>query len=204
MEFSWMEGIGAFAALVYLYFSINQKIWLWPMGILTSAFYMAVFFDARLYADMILQVYYLVVSLMGWMIWSNRQKEENQETTRILKTSKKRAFMLFFAFVMLYAALAWALINVPSMINIAASDVPYWDAFTTAASFVATWMLAKKLIEQWLIWIVVDFVAMAMYLYKGLYVTAILFVVYTVMAIWGYYAWLRHLKLQQAKVKVVI
>ncbi len=204
MEFSWMEGIGAFAALVYLYFSINQKIWLWPMGILTSAFYMAVFFDARLYADMILQVYYLVVSVMGWMIWRNRQEEEHQEITQILKTSKQMALMLLLAFVILYAALTWALIKVPSMINIAASDMPYWDAFTTAASFVATWMLAKKLIEQWLIWVVVDFVAMAMYLYKGLYITAILFVIYTVMAIWGYFAWLRYLKLQKATANVII
>lgn len=165
---------------------------------------MVVFFDAHLYADMILQIYYLVVSVMGWMIWRNRQEVEHQETTQILKTSKQMVLKLLLAFVILYAALAWALIKVPSMINIAASDMPYWDAFTTAASFVATWMLAKKLIEQWLIWIVVDFVAMAMYLYKGLYITAILFVVYTVMAIWGYYAWLRHLKLQKATSRVVI
>ncbi len=174
------------------------------MGILTSAFYMAVFFDARLYADMILQVYYIVVSVMGWMIWRNRQEAEHQETTQILKTSKQMGLILFVSFVMLYAVLVWALIKVPSMLNIAASDMPYWDAFTTAASFVATWMLAKKLIEQWLIWIVVDFVAMAMYIHKGLYITAILFVVYTVMAIWGYYAWLRHLKLQQTTAKVII
>lgn len=174
------------------------------MGILTSAFFMAVFFDARLYADMILQVYYLVVSVIGWTIWRNRQVEEDQEKTQILKISKQMASRLFVAFVILFAGLVWALINVPSMLDIAASDMPYWDAFTTAASFVATWMLAKKFIEQWLIWIVVDFVAMGMYIYKGLYITAMLFVVYTVMAIWGYYAWLRHLKSQHETAKIII
>ncbi len=203
MEFSWMEGIGAVAALIYLYFSVNQKIWLWPMGILTSAFYMAVFFDAHLYADMILQLYYLVVSVMGWVIWRNRQVTEHKETTQILKTSKPTLLKLLIVFAVLYVVLAWALLNVPSMLNIAASDMPFWDTFTTAASFVATWMLAKKFIEQWLIWIVVDFVAMGMYIYKGLYITAILFVIYTVMAIWGYYAWLRHFKLQQTSAQII-
>ncbi|SMO77464.1 nicotinamide mononucleotide transporter [Saccharicrinis carchari] len=203
MDFSWIEGVGTLAALVYLYFSVNQKIWLWPMGILTSAFYMAVFFDARLYADMILQVYYLVVSVVGWIIWRSRQLNEHKETTRILKTTKNRAALFLLAFGLLYGLLTFLLITVPPMLNIAASDMPYWDAFTTAASFVATWMLAKKYIEQWLIWIVVDFVSMGMYIYKGLYITVILFAIYTVMAVWGYFAWLSHLKTQQKTVQVI-
>ncbi|WP_430932680.1 nicotinamide riboside transporter PnuC [Saccharicrinis sp. 156] len=194
IQFSWVEWFGFVTALVYLYFSINQRIWLWPMGILSSAFYIAVFFDARLYADMVLQVYYLVVSILGWIMWRRRQVEEHASKIQINKLDKNMTLKLLLSFGVLYVVLAYVLIEVPPWVGIASSDLPYWDAFTTAASFVATWMLAKKLIDQWLIWIVVDFVSMGMYIYKGLYVTAILFFVYTIMAIWGYLSWWRDYK----------
>ena len=79
IQFSWIEWFGFITALIYLYFSVNQKIWLWPMGILTSVFYMVVFFDARLYADMGLQLYYLVVSITGWIIWKSKQQQEQKQ-----------------------------------------------------------------------------------------------------------------------------
>ena len=192
--FSWIEWVGFITALIYLYFSVNQKIWLWPMGILTSAFYMWVFFDVRLYADMVLQVYYLVVSIMGWIMWHSKQQEEHCEKIKIVKLTKNITIQLVLAFVGIYAGLAYVLIVIPPLLGISASDLPYWDAFTTAASFVATWMLAKKIIDQWIVWIVVDFVAMGMYLYKGLHVTAVLFFIYAVIAIWGYFSWLKDYK----------
>jgi nicotinamide mononucleotide transporter len=71
------------------------------------------------------------------------------------------------------------------------SPVPYWDAFTTAVSFTATWMLARKILENWILWIIVDLVSMGLYLYRGLYPTLLLFGIYTTMAVIGYYKWLR-------------
>ena len=109
---------------------------------------------------------------------------------------------LAISFVALYILIAYLLLVLPDKLGIAASELPYWDAFTTAASFVATWMLAKKMIDQWLVWIVVDFVAMGMYMYKGLYLTAFLFFIYTSMAVWGYYAWLKDYRLQKVRVEV--
>ncbi|TLX71496.1 nicotinamide mononucleotide transporter [Labilibacter sediminis] len=202
MEFqlSWIEWVGFIAALIYLYFSVNQKIWLWPMGILSSLFYMIVFFKTHLYADMILQLYYLVVSIIGWMLWRERQIEEGKEKTHIVKASSPMLLKLLLVFVLLYVFLAYLLVTVPPMLNIASSDLPYWDAFTTAASFVATWMLAKKMIDQWLVWIVVDAVAMGMYIYKELYLTSVLFFVYSAIAVWGYYAWLADLKKERISI----
>ena len=196
INFSWIEWVGFVTALIYLYFSVNQKIWLWPMGILTSAFYMVVFFDARLYADMGLQLYYFVVSIVGWVMWKSRQKQEHKQKTSIVKIDNRDFLSLAIAFVALYFLLSYMLLKLPEQLGLAASDLPYWDAFTTAASFVATWMLAKKMIDQWIVWIIVDFVAMGMYIYKGLYITAFLFFVYTVIAIWGYVSWLKDYKLQ--------
>jgi nicotinamide mononucleotide transporter len=80
------------------------------------------------------------------------------------------------------------------LINFTDSEIPYWDAFTTAGSFVATWMLARKIIEHWLIWIIVDSVSLGLYIYKGLYATVILFAVYTLLAVMGYIEWKKELK----------
>ncbi len=195
-SFSWLEWFGFVSAIIYLYFSVNQKIWLWPMGIVSSLFYMIVFYYTRLYADMILQLYYLVVSIWGWIFWHDRQIDEGNEKIKIQKVTNKTYIRLLVAFCILYVLLAYLLLTVPSALNITASDMPYWDAFTTAGSFVATWMLVKKIIEQWLIWIIIDSVAMGMYMYKGLYFTAFLFLVYSVMAAWGYFAWLKDIKKQ--------
>jgi nicotinamide mononucleotide transporter len=79
-------------------------------------------------------------------------------------------------------------------LEILPSDLLYWDAFTTAASIIATWMLARKIIEQWLVWILVDMISMGLYLYKGLYLTAGLFLIYTVLAFVGYWQWKKELK----------
>jgi len=196
IQLSWIEWLGFASAIIYIYFSINKKIWLWPTGILSSLFYIGVFFIARLYADMILQVYYLIVSIYGWIIWKSKHNNEDENEFKIIKVSKEIGLKIFGVFVLLYVLLALVLLYLPSLIGVPSSDMPYLDAFTTAGSFVATWMLVKKMIEQWLLWIVIDAVALGMYIYKGLYFTSILFLIYTIMAIWGYYAWRKDLKLQ--------
>lgn len=134
---SWIEWVGFISALIYLYFSVNQKIWLWPMGILSSIFYMAVFFNTHLYADMVLQFYYLIVSILGWMLWRDKQIIEGKKKTTIVKTSYQVLIKLFVVFLLLYVVLAYLLITIPPYLQIASSDLPYWDAFTTSASFIA-------------------------------------------------------------------
>ncbi len=200
-QLSWVEWIGFVVSLIYLYFSINQKIWLWPMGLLSSVFYMIVFLMVHLYADMILQVYYLVVSVWGWIFWKKKQEDNKTKTIPIKKTSVKDFVNISFAFVMLYLLLVLVLLKLPSVLNIASSEMPYLDAFTTAGSFVATWMLVKKRIEQWLFWIVIDMVSMGMYIYKGLHPTAILYFIYSVMAVGGYIVWRKEFKSQTEAVK---
>lgn len=187
-----IEGLGVITALIYLFFSIRQKIWLWPFGILTSAFYIYVFFKGRLYADMGLQVYYLIISFYGWYFWIFGAKGQDKLKVAVLDPKLTRN-LLFLTFV-IYWLLVLALKILPSWLEILPSDLLYWDAFTTAASIIATWMLARKIIEQWLVWIVVDLVSMGLYIYKGLYLTSGLFFVYTVLAFVGYREWKKELK----------
>lgn len=183
-----LEVFGVVTSLLYLFFSIRQSLALWPLGILSSAVYVAVFFQSQLYADAGLYIYYVVVSIYGWWNWHRGRSESQQkDDLPVTQTRPTEWGYLGLISLLLFALLAWALQQTDS-------DVPYGDAFTTALSAIATWMLAKKRIEQWLIWIVVDLFAMGLYIYKQLYPTAGLFAVYTIMAVIGYGQWKRHLK----------
>ncbi len=186
------EIAGTVSSLIYLYYSIREKIWCWPWGVVASGISIIVFFMARLYADMGLQFYYLFVSFYGWYFWLHGKQKESGGAV-ISRTSLKLWITLSLVGVAIYFVILALLLNVPQWLLIAGSSMPYLDAFTTAASIIATWMLARKLIEQWLIWIVVDFVSMGMYVYKGLYFYAFLFLVYTIGAVLGYYEWRKSL-----------
>jgi len=185
---NYIEILGLIFGLLYIIFSIKQNIWCWPAGLITSALYIYVFFSSKFYADMGLQVYYLIVSIYGWYHWMYGSKSKKQDDLKVSRTNVKLAIYLSLVFIVLFVLISYILVNFTD------SEVPYWDAFTTAASFVATWMLAQKLIEHWMIWIVVDTVSLALYIYKGLYPTVILFAVYTVLAILGYIEWKKQLK----------
>ncbi len=182
-----IEVFGALTGLVYLYFSIRQKIWLWPLGIFTSAVYIYVFFASKFYADMGLQVYYLGISIYGWVHWLHGGGGEGQDSLPVSRTSLRMAAWMVLATLAMFIILAVILERFTD------SPLPCWDAFTTAASITATWMLARKILENWLVWILVDAVSLGLYLYKGLYPTVGLFAVYTVMAFKGYREWRKDL-----------
>ena len=171
-------------SILYLYFSIRQNILLWPMGIASALLYMVVFFQSKFYADMGLNGYYVVISIYGWFLWK-RGKEEQESGLPVSRLGKKNAAIL-----LLITAVAFVGIGIV-LKEYTDSPVPFWDAFTTAVSFTATWMLARKILENWILWIIVDLVSMGLYLYRGLYPTLLLFGIYTTMAVIGYYKWLR-------------
>ncbi len=186
---NYIEFFGTVFGLIYIFFSIKQNILLWPVGIITSALYIYVFFYSKFYADMSLQVYYLVISFYGWYSWlhgENKDKKTNQ--IQIITVTKKLGIILIVITFVLFLFIAFILKNYTD------SPLPYWDSFTTSASIVATWMLTKKYIEQWLIWIIVDAVSLGLYIYKELYSTSFLFFVYTILAIIGYFEWKKEIK----------
>src|SRR6056297_4098067 len=185
---NYIELLGAIFGLLYIILSIKQNIWCWPFGLITSALYVYVFFVTKFYADMGLQVYYLVVSVYGWYHWMYGGKSKEQDNLKPGWGNLKLYVRLTLATVALFAVIAFILIRFTD------SEIPYWDAFTTAGSFIATWMLARKIIEHWLIWIIVDSVSLGLYIYKGLYATVILFAVYTLLAVIGYIEWKKELK----------
>lgn len=181
---NWIEVLGTVLSIIYLYLSIKQRIGLWLFGFLCSLLYVIVFFQAKFYADMSLQFYYLAVSIYGWFSWKGKSKKA-ESVLAISKTSIKSGIEMFFIAVVIYFFYYYILSQFTD------SPLPRADSFTTSLSIIATWMLARKKLEHWLLWIVVDSVSAGLYIYKGLYITSILFVIYTIMAIVGYYQWRR-------------
>ncbi len=193
MLITWMSGnyielLGALTGLLYLYFSIRQIIWLWLVGMVTSLLYIYVFYHARFYADMSLQVYYFFISIYGWYHWTHGSGKNNGENELPVTGIGYGIWMGLILVSLILTAITGFILD-----NYTDSPMPYLDAFTTASSIVATWMLARKMIENWLFWIVIDAVSMGMYIYKGLYPTVILFLVYTFMAFIGYRQWKKNI-----------
>ena len=180
---NYIEIIAASLGLVAIYLQIKQKIWYWPVSIVLVSLYIIVYIEAKLYADMSLQVYYLVVSFYGWYYWIFGKREDRTKKLPVKFVSRRLGIGLFIISVLLFIGISQILIYFTD------SDLPYWDAFTTALSFVATWMLARKIIENWLVWIIVDAVSVGIYIYKELYPTTVLFTVLTILAVAGYFAW---------------
>ncbi len=185
---NYIEILGAILGFLYIIFSIRQNILTWLTGLVTSALYIYVFFVAKFYADMALQVYYVFISIYGWYHWVKGASDGAKTSLPVSRLKLKTGLVLAVASVVLYVLIFFILKNYTD------SPVPQGDALTTALSIVATWMLARKIVEHWLIWIFVDALSMGLYIYKSLWPTVVLFFVYTVMACIGYIQWKKEIQ----------
>lgn len=187
---NYVELLGAVLGIAYIFFSIRQSILTWPVGLLTSLLYVWVFFVSKLYADMGLQMYYVAISIYGWYEWLFGNQTNHSEPIKVSRLKWKLGVILFVISVLLFL-LIWYILK-----NFTDSPVPMADSLATSLSIVATWMLARKILEHWLIWIFVDAFSVGLFWYKDLMPTVILFVVYTVMAYIGYREWKQELNKQ--------
>ncbi len=184
-----LEIIGTIVGLLYLWLEYKASIHLWIVGVIMPAIYIFVYYDAGLYADSAINVYYLLAAVYGWVMWKEREKgkvksEESLSFQTIFSFSAKTLiFKLLIVFFLLFVAIAWMLMEFTD------SDVPWFIAFNTSLSVIGMWMLAKKYIEQWWVWIVADVACALLYAYKDLYFTAALYALYTIIAIFGYRKW---------------
>ncbi len=181
---NWVEIAGAVLSLVYLYFSIREKSVLWIFGFISSAIYVLFFFGEKLYAEMSINSYYLFVSVYGWINWHKKPVNEETELLKITTITSRKTLLQYVAATLLIYLAYYLVLEYLTDSPIAAAD-----SVIGALSIIATWLLAKKKLENWLVFIVVDAYAALLYLSKGLYPTTILFVIYTVMAVVGYRQW---------------
>ena len=187
-----LEIIGTIVGLAYLWLEYRASIYLWIASIIMPAINIFVYYEAGLYADFGINVYYLGAAIYGWCAWKYGQNSREVKELPITQMPKRNWAKAFLVFLLSFLAIAWLLINFTD------SDVPWWDAFTTALSDIGMWMLARKYLEQWWVWIVVDVVCVGLYIYKGLHFTAALYALYAIIAIFGWINWKKLMKCQQA------
>lgn len=181
------EATAVALALGYLVLAIRESVWCWPTGMASTAIYLALFFDARLYAESALQVFYLAVSAYGWWHWA--RPAAPLPITRWRTSQHLQALAL----VALLAGINGALLA-----RYTGAALPWLDALVSWGSVVATWMVARKVLENWLWWFVVDALGIGIYVARGLWLTAALFAVYLVMIGCGYATWRRRWREQPA------
>lgn len=194
-----MEIIGAIIGVLYIVLEYRASVWLWPVGVVMPIIYIYIYHQAGIYADMGINVYFLLAAVYGWIVWSRNkgrsqgdESEPSSDGDGIVYTQRSEWWWCSATFAATFALLAYILIEFTP------STVPYCDSFTTALSIVGMWMLAHKRIEHWIVWIVVDAVSTILYIYKGLHPTAALYALYTVIAVAGYIKWLRMMRSQRS------
>ena len=178
---NYYEVFGVVTALLCVWLYTRQNVWSWPLTIVSAGLYMIVFFQARLYADVGLQGVYILVAIYGWYEWLYGGPQHS--VLAVSRLTRTTALVLLALVVGGTAVLAFPLAAYTN------ASLPFWDSLTTVMSLVAQWMLAKKILESWLVWIVADTIYVGIFLYKALYLTAGLYVVFLGLAVLGFIEW---------------
>ncbi len=183
----WLEFIGLVSGLLCVWLLIKENIWTFPIGLVYAFVSVVVMARANLYADTLLNFYYVVMNGYGWYYWSYRGTRSTDDTLIVTNMPLRIGGALTVLVVAGTVVMGWLLDTRTD------ADLAYWDSLTTTMSFAAMWMTARKYIENWIVWLVVDVIATIMYVVKGLDFYAILYGVYLAFAVWGFLAWRRSL-----------
>lgn len=184
-----MSALELFAALfgaISVYLSVRENIWSWPTAIVNVLLYVLVFYGAKLYADMGLQVVYAVISAYGWYHWLHGGADRG--ILHVSRTPRRETLLLAATTVAGAAVLGTIFARTTD------ASLPYLDSSLTATSLAAQWMMTRKYVENWLVWIAVDIVYVPMFIYKKLYPTAALYALFLVLATMGWMRWRRSLQ----------
>jgi nicotinamide mononucleotide transporter len=181
-----LESLAALFGVISVYLSVKQNILSWPTAIVNVGLYAFVFHASRLYADMGLQVVYIVISFYGWYEWLYGGK--NRTELKVSRTARRLGSVL------VAIGVASAFLLGTFLHSTTNAALPFLDSATTSTSLVAQWMMTKKLLENWVVWVAVDVVYIGMFIYKSLYVTSLLYFVFLVLSVMGYRQWKATLK----------
>ncbi|MDR3695746.1 nicotinamide riboside transporter PnuC [Mucilaginibacter sp.] len=184
---TWLEITGVVTGLLCVALAAINNIWNWPIAIVSVGIYIFIFFNAHLYADMGLQVYFMIMNFYGWYYWN--QKPVNEEKAPVLIVTQRE---------LIYATIAVIIFTfiLGSLLKYTPASYPFLDSFCAACSLVGQVFLARKVLENWLIWIFVDIIYVGIYIFKHLELTAIMYGIYVILALWGYFDWRKDYKKQ--------
>lgn len=179
---TWLEIVAFVLALAMVGYNIREIHWGWPLAIISSLMYFALFWRSKLYGDAVLQIFFAVVACWGWFQWLRGVRNDGS-ALRVARLTRQGAIGVFAA-----CAVLWPLTGL-FLKTYTDTDVPWWDAFPTALSVVAQFLLGRKLIENWLMWIVVNVVSVGLFAFKGLWLTTLLYLLFIGLSVVGLRAW---------------
>ncbi len=187
---SLIEDLGFITGALTVWLIVVQNIWNWPIGIANAIFFIVLFFQAKLFADMGIQFLYIILGFLGWYWWLRGGK--NKTALKVSRISKKELALLFTIGVILTYFMSVYLTKIHD-------SAPFLDALTTAMSLIAQYMLTKKFLENWYVWISADIIYIFLYIYKDLYLTGILYFIFMVMCVLGLKEWKKSLSARYEK-----
>lgn len=193
----WLDILTTILGLMYIWLEYRASIALWFVGIIMPAMDIYLYWSHGLYADFGMAIYYTLAAIYGWAVWKfgRKQGQSDDETLPITHFRRSKILPATLLFMVAWVAIYEILIHFTN------SDVPVTDSFANALSFVGLWALARKYLEQWIIWIVVDAVLSVLYIYKGIPFKAGLYALYVVIAVAGYFKWKRMMNEEEMRHK---
>jgi len=166
---------------------IKENIWTWPTGIAYVLISFVIFYQAKLYADLALHVFFLALNIYGWFYWVHGKKDREEELSVTTSSFQRLALLLGISVIGIW-------VSGTLLERFTDASLPYWDSTTSVLSIVAMWLQAKKKIEHWIFWFIVDVLATGIYIYKGIYFYSVLYMVYIGLAVSGFIAWKRSME----------
>ncbi|GAA63225.1 nicotinamide mononucleotide transporter [Pseudoalteromonas sp. BSi20311] len=188
---SHWEYIAVALSMAYLLLAIKENLWCWPAAFFSTLIYTIMYWNGALLMESLLNFYYMYMAVFGWVVW--RKGKANQAQRLITSWPVNRHIILIVLTTLASLAIGYV------MQNYTHADFAYLDSFTTCFAVVTTYLVAKKVLENWLYWIVIDAASMYLYYEKGYYPTLVLFIFYTIMAAWGFKTWYEEYEQSQAK-----
>lgn len=178
-----VEGVAALLALAYLWLALRESLWCWVCALLSSVLYCGIFWEARLYMETLLNAFYAVMAVIGWWQW--RSGASDSDTLPIQSWPWQRHVLCAAVVLLLATANGWLLAQ------FTAAFWPFADALIAWGGVLTTWLVVRKVLENWLYWLLLDALAVAIYTERGLYPTALLYALYLVLVVAGYLRWRR-------------
>jgi nicotinamide mononucleotide transporter len=180
MTTGW-EVLAVIFAVAYLLLVIKESVWCWPAALVSTSIYIFLFFDVNLYMESGLQIFYIVMALYGWFLW--RKHDDTSADLNITSWSKYQHLAAL--------SLIAILVVISGLLLEKNTDAayPWLDSFTTWAAVITTWMVTRKILENWLYWVVIDSVSIFLFIQRDLYLTALLFIFYVLLCFKGYKQW---------------
>jgi len=184
LKFNWsiIESLAVFFSLLYVILATKENIWCWGAALISVSLYIYICYTAKLYPETGLQIFYLIMAIIGYFTWNKKSKEEIKEWSEF-KHLIVITLGALFSFIMGFYFFTYT-----------DSAMPIIDSLTTVFSIIATYMVVKKVLGNWLYWIVIDLLSVYMYFHRDLHLTSLLFIAYTTIAVYGYMSWSKRIK----------